>query len=159
MNDVIVGPVVGRRQFLGGLTLLVGGAALMGPGRGLLNLVPWVNGAQPFTRTAVVGRVGEALRIVGGAHDGVRLMIASIAELPNMTATVPDDQFAARFIAPSGVELASGMYWFTTRSFGKLPLYVSPLVDAAGRTTGYEALVNRYVPAAFAARQATSGVC
>jgi hypothetical protein len=141
------GTAVGRRQFVGALAAVAGGAVLLGPGRGLLDALPFIGDPAPFTRTEVLARIGEPFRIVGGAHEGVQLMIRSIAELPNMgAAVVPNDQFAARFAAAAGVELASDMYWFATKSFGKLPLYVAPLVDSNEQIVGYEALVNRYVP-------------
>ncbi len=147
MNDAMVTPAVGRRQLLGGLAALASGAALLGPARGLLDALPFFGDSTPFTRSEILSRIGETFRIVGGAHDGVRLLISSIAELPNTRIVVQaEDQFAARFAAVSGVELASDMYWFATKSFGKMPLFISPLVSDSGLTVGYEALVNRYVP-------------
>ena len=85
-------------------------------------------------------------RIAVGLHEGVRLTLAGIAELPSTRVVVPDDQFAARFTGASGVDLFPDTYEFDTDSFGNLPLYVSPLVDVGGVVTGYEALVNRFVP-------------
>jgi hypothetical protein len=142
---------IGRRHFIGSLVAAAGAATLLGPGRGLLDVLPFMGDAAPFTRAEVSTRIGERFRIAEGVHRGVTLLIDSIVELPGVRVpVVPDDQFAARFTAP-GAELASDMYWFASKSFGKLPLYISPLVDADGVTTGYEALVNRYVPPAMAA--------
>lgn len=138
---------LGRRRFVGGLaTAAAGGLVLSGPGRPLLNGLPWFAPARPFTRTEVTARIGETFRIAVGLHEGVRLTLAGIAELPSTRVVVPDDQFAARFTGASGVELFPDTYEFDTDSFGDLPLYVSPLVDVGGVVTGYEALVNRFVP-------------
>jgi hypothetical protein len=147
MSDAVVGPVIGRRQFFSAMVVIAGAAALAGPAGGLLDSLPGIGSELPFTRTHVVAKVGEQFRIADGPFEGVKLIIGSVGELPGrVAAVVVDDQFAARFSVPD-VELAADMYWFATESFGKLPLYISPLVDADGRTVGYEALVNRHVPA------------
>lgn len=138
---------LGRRRFVGGLATAAAGALVLGgPGRPLLNGLPWFAPARPFTRTEVAARIGETFRITTGVHEGIRLTLAGIAELPSTRIVVPDDQFAARFVAPAGADLFPDTYEFATDAFGDLPLYVSPLVDVDGVVTGYEALVNRYVP-------------
>lgn len=140
-----------RRHFLLGAVAAAGGVVAAGQGLGVLPGLPWFGDAQPFTRTAVAERLGETFRVVDGVHDGVRLTLDSIAELPSTPLAVADDQFAARFLAPAGADLASDTYVFATSSFGRIPLFVSPLVDPDGRIVGYEALVNRYVPPALEA--------
>lgn len=145
-----------RRRFLFGALAAAGGAVVAGQGLGVLPRLPWFGDAQPFTRTTVTERLGETFRIIEGVHDGVRMTLTSIAELPSTPLVQPDHQFAARFVAARGVDLAPDTYLFATGSFGRLPLYVSPLVEADGRLVGYEALVNRYVPPALRASLAES---
>jgi hypothetical protein len=155
-------PVIGRRRFLGAVAAVVGvgvGVAGVGvvktgmvgtvaaPGRGLFSALPFIGDAAPFTRTEVLVRLGETFRIIDGVHAGTRLVLTSVVELPNGgQAIVPDDQFAARFVAGPTVELDAGTYLFATSSFGELPLFISALVNNDGTTVGYEALVNRHVP-------------
>jgi hypothetical protein len=139
---------LGRRHLLAGIAALAGTAVVAGPGRGVFDLLPFIGGHDPFTRTAVLARVGETFRIVDGAYDGVRIAVAAITDLPDTTPTIPDDQFMAQFTSTtSGAELPAGMYWFATGSFGRLPLFVTPMADGDGRVTGYQAVINRYVPA------------
>lgn len=161
MTDAIsVAGGVDRRRFIGGaVAAALGAGVLAGPGRGVLDLLPFVgDGPAPFTRTEVLARIGETFRISDGAHAGVRLVVDGVAELPNMRAIdVPDDQFAARFVLDAGTALAAETYTFVTDSFGDLPLFVSPLVDADGTVQGYEALVNRHVPGRAANTGAAAG--
>lgn len=137
-------PRLGRRELLAGAAAATA-ALFVGPARGALDLLPFVGGSsQPFQRTMVGERLGETFRVVGGVADGSTLRLDAVLDLGQGATGMLEDQFVARFTGPVG--LAQDTYEFATASFGRLPLFISPLDGPAGTPGVYEAIVNRWVP-------------
>lgn len=141
-------PVIGRRELLAGAGVAAVAALFAGPARGALDVLPLIGDApETFSRGPVGAHVGEAFRVASGTAKGTVLELTEIVELPSF-AVIGDreNQFIARFVARSGVALSQDTYEFATKSFGELPLFVSPVSDPGATSAVYEAIVNRFVP-------------
>lgn len=141
-RDLAARPTLGRRHLILGAGAALLGAAISPPGRDLLGRLPFVDGARaPFERTALTEHLGEVFRAV---DTGTTMVLERIEALP---VTVDEQlQFSVVFTARSGVELTADTHRFVSDTFGELPLFVTPRREA-GRTIGYRAVVDRFVPA------------
>jgi len=141
-ESMTAGPTLGRRELLIGASVAVAGVAVSPPGRGAFH---WLFGdpAVPFDRAEIATRIGETFRVTAGDAKGVVLTIAEIQPLDHTVDAM--QQFLVRFSAPAVPALSQNTYRFSTRSFGDIPLFVSPAGGADG-TAHYDAIVNRYVP-------------
>lgn len=138
-------PMIGRRELIAGAGLAALGALFAGPARGSLDVLPFLgDSALPFDRTSIVGQTGDRFRVASGTDRGAVLVLDRVVELP---ATVADigQQFAVRFTGPAG--LAQDTFEFATDSFGRLPLFISPITEPGVLPAMYEAIVNRHTPA------------
>lgn len=141
-RDLDARPMLGRRHLIIGAGAVLLGAAISPPGRDLLGRLPFVGGpGAPFERTVLAEHIGEVFRAV---DTGTTMVLERVEALP---VTVDEQlQFSVVFAARSGVELTADTHRFVSSTFGELPLFVSPRRDA-GRTIGYRAIVDRFVPA------------
>lgn len=138
--------LLGRRELLAGAGVAAVAALFAGPARGSLDLLPFIGGdALPFDRVPLTAQIGETFRVASGPDRGATLVLTEIVELATAVAD-PEQQFAARFTGPAG--LPQDMFEFTSRSFGRLPLFLSPVSAPAVAPAVYEAIVNRFVPGA-----------
>ena len=136
-------PTIGRRQLIIGVGAVLLGTTLSPPGRDLLGRLPFVGSARsPFERGALAAHLGEVFRAI---DTGTTIVLERIEPLPN---TVDGAlQFSVVFAARRGVDLTADTHRFVSDTFGELPLFVSPRIDDTGRTIGYRAIVDRFVPA------------
>lgn len=136
---------LGRRELLVGAGVAVVAAAFAGPARGALDLLPFIGErAEPFARAAIVDRIGEQFRVASGDATGAIIKITDVFELTSTRIADLENQFIVRFVGTPG--LLQDTYEFATASFGRLPLFITPLGEPTGTTAVYEAIVNRWVP-------------
>ena len=138
-------PLIGRRELIAGAGLAALGALFAGPARGALDALPFFGDpALPFDRTSLVGKIGDRFRITSGAEQGATLVLDRIVELPSTVADL-EQQFAVRFTGPVG--LTQDTFEFATDTFGRVPLFISPISEPGAVPALYEAIVNRHTPA------------
>ena len=130
--------LMGRREFIAGAGAAALGLAVLGR--------TVFSSAEPFTRTSILDHVGELFRVAGGPAEGAVVRIAEILELPFGTVGDIENQFLVRLVGVAGPELAQDTYDFATESFGKLPLFITPMSDPGAGVALYDAIVNRFVP-------------
>ena len=148
MTQTLTSSRLGRREVIVGAGVAALAATFAGPGRGLLDNLPFVGGsAEPFNRSPLSERIGERFRVVAGAAEGAIVEIREIVELPVSRIADAENQFAVRFAGIRGSELVQGTYEFATDSFGRLPLFVTPLTVPGAAEPLYEAIVNRITSA------------
>jgi len=147
MTDLAAPRTLGRRELIAGAGAAALGSVLIGPGRGALDFLPFVGGSSsPFDRSLVAAEIGERFRVTSGTAKGVVLQVTEIRDLPFTVLIDAEQQFLVRFAGPADRLLAQETYEFATKSFGDLPLFVSPMTDPGAPTAFYEALVNRSIP-------------
>lgn len=136
--------LVSRRALLAGTGLTAAGAMLAGPGRGLLDALPFVGGHDlPLVRSTLAPRVGESFRVE--LPTGVtNLRLESVADLP-APSTISDSegQFVARFVGDAETRLAQDTYRLSNTSFGRFDLFLVPMSDPVDAVPVYEAVFNR----------------
>jgi hypothetical protein len=138
---------LGRRELIAGAGAVALGSVLVGPGRGAFDFLPFVGGAAaPFERSTVAAEIGERFRITAGTAKGVVLQVTEIRDLPFTQLLDAEQQFLVRFAGPGDRLLPQNTYHFATKSFGDLPLFVTPMTDSGAATAFYEAIVNRAFP-------------
>jgi hypothetical protein len=131
--------VMGRREFIAGAGVAAVGLVVLGA-RGL------IGSAEPFARTPILEHIGETFRVASGPAAGAVLRIAEIRALPYGSVGDIENQFLVRLAGVSGPELPQDTYEFATQSFGKLPLFITPMSDPGASAAFYDAIVNRFVP-------------
>jgi hypothetical protein len=138
-----------RRQILlGGAGAVVAagvGLSLAGPGRGLLDVLPFVGGGahQPLDRTPMSERIGETFTTRDGEGTRITLTLSAVDDLPAPAETHNlEGQFVARFRGPRDSPLPQDTYRFGTASFGDVDVFVVPgAADELG--IDYSAVFNR----------------
>ena len=141
-----------RRQILfggAGAVLAVGvGLSAAGPGRGLLDALPFVGGGahHPLDRTPMSERIGERFATHDAEGSRVDLTLAAVEELPQSTQLYNlEGQFLARFHGPQDRRLPQDTYRFATRSFGNVDVFIVPDPTADAVAASYSAVFNRMV--------------
>jgi hypothetical protein len=138
---------MGRRELILGAGAAALGVAIVGSTSGALDFLPFMSDpASPFDRSAVVAGIGERFRVAAGEAKGVVLQITEIRDLPFTQLLDAEQQFLVRFAGPGDQPLGQGTYEFATRTFGDLPLFITPMTDPGATTAFYEAIVNRSFP-------------
>jgi hypothetical protein len=140
-----------RRQILfGGAGAVVAagvGLSLAGPGRGLLDVLPFVGGGahQPLDRTPMSERIGETFTTRDTNGSRIDLTLAAVEDLPPSSPMGNlEGQFVARFHGPQNQRLAQDTYRFGTQSFGDVDVFIVP--DPVGdEMVSYTAVFNRMV--------------
>lgn len=148
MTHAAASSQLGRRELIAGAGAAALAALFVGPARGALDILPLIgDSAEAFSRSPIAAKLGETFKVATGAAKGTVLELTEVLELPRF-AEIGDieNQFIVRFVARSGTVLAQDTYEFTTKSFGDLPLFVTPVSDPGAATAVYEAIVNRFVP-------------
>ncbi|HUF98928.1 MAG TPA: hypothetical protein VMM60_12435, partial [Ilumatobacter sp.] len=107
----------------------------------------FVGDAKPFDRTSILDHLGETFRVTAGASAGVVIELVEVVDLPTQIVDAANEQFIAHFLPKSGPLLATGTYEFASASFGRLPLFLGHRLTDQREPFGYQALVNRFVPA------------
>jgi hypothetical protein len=141
-----------RRQILfGGAGAVVAAGvslSLTGQGRGLLDLLPFVEGGprQPLDRTPMSERIGETFTARDGEGTRVVLTLSAVDDLPIPSQTHNfEGQFVARFRGPLDTPLTQDTYRFNAASFGDVDVFIVPgAVDELG--IDYSAVFNRMPP-------------
>ena len=147
MTHAAASSQLGRRELIAGAGAAALAALFVGPARGALDILPLIgDSASPFDRSLVAAEVGERFRVTAGAAKGVVLQITEIRDLPYTLLLDAEQQFLVRFAGPADRLLAQDTYEFATKSFGDLPLFITPMTDPGAVTAFYEAIVNRSVP-------------
>jgi hypothetical protein len=148
MTHAAASSQLGRRELIAGAGAAALAALFVGPARGALDLLPLIgDSVDQFSRSPIVAKIGETFKVASGTAKGAVLELTEIVELPAF-AEIGDieNQFIVRFVGPGAPMLAQDTYEFATKSFGDLPLFVTPVSDPGATNVVYEAIVNRYVP-------------
>lgn len=134
-----------RRVIAGGGAVLAVGA-VAGPGRGLHELLPWADGGRgTLERSSMQEHLGARFRVERRGQASATLVLVAIEELPYGAVTDRERQFAARFAARAGTDLAQDTYQLASRRFGDVDLFLSPIHEPDDPLDHYEALFNRPV--------------
>ena len=141
-----------RRQLLfGGAGAIVAagvGLSIAGPGRGLLDVLPFVGGGahQPLDRTPMSERLGETFTTRDTTGSRVELTLAAVEDLPPSSPMGNiEGQFVARFQGPHDRRLAQDTYRFGTHSFGDVDVFIVPDPGGDEMVASYSAVFNRMV--------------
>lgn len=138
------GTALSRRRVLIGAGTLTAAGALAGPGRGLLDLLRWWDGERAtLERSSMNAELGHRLTVRLDDGTAAELRLDSIEELPFTAVSNVEGQFAARFSARGGLDLAQATYALASSRFGEIDLFLSPIHDHGDATDRYEALFNR----------------
>ncbi len=130
--------LMGRREFIAGAGVAALGLAVLGRGA--------FTAAEPFTRTAILDRIGETFRVAAGPAEGAVVRISEILELPFGAVADVENQFLLRLAGVAGPELAQDTYEFATESFGRVALFITPMSEPGAAVASYDAIINRFVP-------------
>ena len=130
--------LMGRREFIAGAGAAALGLAVLGR--------TVFSSAEPFTRTPILDHIGETFRVASGPAEGAVVKVAEILELPFGSVGDLENQFLVRLAGVSGPELAQNTYEFATQSFGRLPLFITPMSEPGAGVALYDAIINRFIP-------------
>jgi hypothetical protein len=141
-----------RRQILfGGAGAVVAagvGLSLAGPGRGLLDALPFLGRGphQPLDRTPMSERIGETFTTRDATGSRIDLTLAAVEDLPPSSPMGNlEGQFLARFYGPHDQRLPQDTYRFGTHSFGDVDVFIVPDPGANDTAASYAAVFNRMV--------------
>ena len=146
--EVRASPRMSRRRLLGGAAAVAAAGALAaGPGRGVLEWLPFVGGHdEPLTRSALVPHIGETFRLTVPSGGHVELVLVSVDDIPSSAIVNPDGQFRARFTGPLTPHVMQDTYELSNRSFGRFQMFLVPMTAAGDTKATYEAVFNRIEP-------------
>jgi hypothetical protein len=130
-------PTLTRRGLLatGGAA---GAAAFAALNPGVASAVTAIGQDPAYLRRSGYARLVGQDFTAGGWGSTARLTLVEVADIGGMSGR--DDAFALHFVGPKG--LASGTHALSHPALGSFKLMVGP-VDPAGRSQGYEAIVDR----------------
>jgi hypothetical protein len=130
---------------LGGAGVALLGGVLAGPGRGLLQLLPFVGDAdKPVVRSALTPFVGDTFTVHRSGKAALGLRLAGVADLPHPAVIDNvEGQFRAVFSGPLADTLGQNTYQLRHHHFGRVDMFLVPMFDSHAKAASYEAVFNR----------------
>ena len=136
---------IGRRTLLGGAGAAALAGVFAGPGRGLLQLLPFVgDDHKPVVRSALTPFIGSDFTVHRTDQPTLRLTLAKVADLPSPTVINNiEGQFRAVFDGPSDNVLSQNTYELRHSEFDKVDMFLVPMFEPDAPSASYEAVFNR----------------
>jgi hypothetical protein len=130
---------------LGGAGAAALAGVLAGPGRGLLQLLPFVgDDDKPVVRSTLSPFIGSDFTVHRAGQPTLRLTLAKVADLPSPTVVSNiEGQFRAVFNGPLDNVLSQDTYQLRHSEFGKVDMFLVPMFASDAPSASYEAVFNR----------------